>query len=202
MALVLITGGARSGKSRAAEALARTRSQDGQPVVVAVFASESDAEMTDRIARHRADRPSGFTVIEATGSAEWVAGVAPEALLLVDCLGTCMGRAMLEAWERTAEPGSDMTHAAELPAGFETAFHDSSESLVDALIARAGDTIVVSNEVGSGIVPAFATGRVFRDELGRANALLSGRADAAYCAVAGRLLDLTALPREISWPED
>ena len=56
MALVVITGGARSGKSGAAQRLAESRSAQGQPVVVAVFASESDAEMTDRIARHRSDR--------------------------------------------------------------------------------------------------------------------------------------------------
>lgn len=202
MALVVITGGARSGKSRAAVKLAESRYAQGQPVVAAVFASESDAEMTERIARHRADRPEGFTVVEATGATGWLAQVPRGSLLVLDCLGTCLGRAMLEVWASTAAPGEDMSDAAQLPPGFVEEFEARSATLVDALASRVGDTIVVTNEAGSGIVPTYATGRVFRDELGRANAALVGLADAAYLATAGRLLDLSALPRDIAWPVD
>lgn len=202
MALVVITGGVRSGKSGAAQRLAESRSALGQPVVVAVFASESDAEMAERIARHQGDRPDGFTVVEAIGSTTWLRGVPRDALLLVDCLGTCLGRAMLEAWDATAPPGTGMADAAELPPGFAEEFTTRSAALVEALVMRAGDTIVVTNEVGSGVVPAFATGRIFRDELGRANAALLGAADAGFLASCGRLVDLTALPRDAAWPED
>ena len=202
MPLVVITGGTRSGKSSAAERLAQSRARDGAAVTVAVFASESDSEMTERIALHRASRPEGFGVVEVTGSDAWLDDVPRDSLLLVDCLGTCCGLAMLETWERLAPGHAGMTDAEELPAGFTEDFSASVRALVDHLIARDGDTIVVTNETGSGIVPAYATGRIFRDELGRANAALIGAADRAYLAVAGRLLDLSSLPRDATWPHD
>lgn len=210
MALVVITGGARSGKSRAAEQLAASRALAGMPVTVAVFGSESDAEMTDRIGHHRAHRPEGFATLSAEDSLSWLAEVPADALLVVDCLGTCVGRAMLEVWNARAAAGAatgaaaggDMTDAAELPAGFEAAFVAKLSAIVSAIAERPGDTIVVTNEVGDGVVPAFATGRIFRDELGRANRALIDIADAAYFAVGGRLIDLTGAPRNIHWPAD
>ena len=206
MALVLITGGARSGKSRAAEQLAASRALEGIPVTVAVFGSESDAEMTERIAHHRSHRPDGFCTLVARGSMSWLSEVSPDSLLVVDCLGTCVGLAMLEVWDECAtlavDDATDMTEAAELPAGFEPAFTSRVNAIVAALAEREGDTIVVTNEVGDGVVPAYATGRIFRDELGRANRALADIADAAYLAVAGRMIDLTASPRAIDWPTD
>jgi len=202
MALVVITGGARSGKSRAAEQLAKTRALDGALVTVAVFGSESDAEMTDRIAHHLSHRPDGFSTLPAVDSRTWLSAVEADTLLVVDCLGTCLGRAMLEVWDECAAAGADMTDAAELPTGFEPAFTERVSAIVSAIAERAGDTIVVTNEVGDGVVPAYATGRIFRDELGRANRTLIDIADAAYLAVAGRMLDLTALPRDIHWPAE
>ena len=202
MALVVITGGARSGKSGAAQRLAQARDRAGQNVVVAVFASESDPEMTDRIAAHKADRPDAFGVVEASESSGWLDGVADDSVLVVDCLGTCFGLAMLEAWAATAGTDVPMTDAVELPPALEGEFGQRAGALVDSIVRRTGDTIVVTNEVGSGIVPTYATGRLFRDELGRANATLVGSADAAYVAVGGRLLDLATLPRDAAWPED
>jgi len=202
MALVVITGGARSGKSRAAEQLARSRALEGALVTVAVFGSESDAEMTNRIAHHRSHRPEAFATLAATDSRAWLAQVPAGALLVVDCLGTCAGRAMLEVWDECAAAGAAMTDAAELPDGFEAAFVGRIGEIVALLAERSGDTIVVTNEVGDGVVPAYATGRIFRDELGRANRALVDVADAAYLAVAGRLLDLTDAPRDIDWPTD
>lgn len=202
MALIVITGGARSGKSSAAQTLAESRHALGQDVVVAVFASDSDAEMTRRIENHRRNRPVGFSVVEGTGSPAWLTAVPGPSLLVVDCLGTCLGLAMMDTWRETAVHGANMSEAADVPAGFETRFAARRSALVDALAKRMGDTIVVTNEVGLGVVPPYATGRLFRDELGRANASLVGLADASYLAVAGRLLDLSTLPREISWSED
>jgi len=202
MALVVITGGARSGKSRAAEQLAKSRALDGEQVTVAVFGSESDSEMTDRIAHHRSHRPDGFSTLAAEDSLSWLSAVPEGSLLVVDCLGTCVGRVMLEVWAECAAAGADMTDAAELPAGFEPAFVTRVSAIVSALAERQADTIVVTNEVGDGVVPAFATGRIFRDELGRANRLLVDVADAAYLAVAGRMIDLSDVPRAIDWPTD
>lgn len=202
MSLVVITGGARSGKSGAAQRLAGARHADGQAVIVAVFGSASDDEMAERVARHRADRPAGFVTLEATSSLGWLAEVPSGALLVVDCLGTCFGRALLEAWDEIVPADADMTDATILPDGFQDAVAGKTAALIEGLLARDGDTIIVTNEVGDGLVPDYATGRLFRDELGRANRIFTDRADAAYVAIAGRLLDLTALPQDAHWPHD
>ncbi len=184
MALVVLTGGVRSGKSRAAEDLASAR---GGAVVVAVAGRVTDVEMAERIARHRADRPAGWVTLEIAGTApkEWLADVDPSAVLIVDCLGTLVTDLL---WG----DGSEDVDA------------DAAEAVVDALvaalIARKGDTVVVTNEVGMGVVPVSAAGRVFRDVLGRANARLVGAADAAYLCVAGRSIDISAAPDRPAWP--
>jgi len=201
MALVVITGGARSGKSRAAQELAAARHRDGQPVTVVVFGSASDSEMTERITRHQADRPTSFALLEAEDSQGWIDSLPAGQLLVVDCLGTCLGRVMLEAWEAAAD-GTDMADADGLPPQLEALVSTGMGNVVSALLSRIGDTIVVTNEVGSSVVPAYATGRLFRDELGRANRRLIDRAQASYLAIAGRLLDLDSLPRTAPWPED
>lgn len=191
MALVLITGGARSGKSEAAERCAAARLAMGASVVTAVFADGAhDPEMAARIARHHARRPPGITVIEASDATAWRAEVPDGALLVLDCLGTLAARAMAEL---PCSPDED-------PSAFEAALDAVLAETIAWLACRAGDGIVVTNEAGSGVVPAYASGRVFRDSLGRANATLARIADGVYLAVAGRLLDLTAEPRDIVWP--
>lgn len=203
MALVVFTGGARSGKSAAAQRLAEERRLDGASVMVAVFGrSGGDSEMSARIERHKAERPAGFATLEVTDPALWLGEVPAEELLLVDCLGTLLGRCMELAWERTGVDALGDAPADELPRGFESEVSLLFDPLVDALASRSGDTIVVTNEVGDGIVPGYASGRLFRDVLGRANRRLVSAADAAYACVAGRLIDLAALPMEARWPED
>lgn len=198
MALVVLTGGVRSGKSALAERLAAER---GGEVVAVVFADgEGDPEMADRIARHRERRPGGWRVVEAGASAGWLGEVPGDVLLLLDCLGTLAGRVMAEAWEELAAGG--FSEAREAPTGYADEVERRLGAVTDALIARDGDTLVVTNEVGDGVVPAHATGRVFRDALGRANRALVANADAAWLVVAGRCVDLTALPREARWPTE
>jgi len=202
VAFVVLTGGARSGKSAAAQALAQVRSADGVPVVIAVFgADDGDPEFALRVARHRAERPDAWETIEAAAALAWFADVPEGALLLVDCLGTLVGRCMAEAWDEVAS-GPDFRDAEDLPPGYEAACDARVDAVVAALLGREGDTVVVTNEVGDGIVPAYATGRLFRDLLGRANRRVVEHADAAYLCVAGRLVDLTALPRQAHWPSD
>ena len=205
MALVVFTGGARSGKSSAAQRLAEARAAVGTKVTVVVFGriDDGDAEFAERVARHRADRPAGFATVEATDTAAWTSEVPESGLVLVDCLGTLLGLAMEAVWdERRTGAALVDAQADTLPPGFEDAAASRLGAAVDWLLARAGDTIVVTNEVGDGVVPAYATGRLFRDLLGRANRRLVDRADAAYLAVAGRLVDLGTLPREAGWPRD
>jgi adenosylcobinamide kinase/adenosylcobinamide-phosphate guanylyltransferase len=202
MALVVIMGGVRSGKSSAAENLALERATLGQPVVVAVFGRESDAEMSARLERHRSERPESFETIEPASGSAWVDDVSAEALLVVDCLGTALGREMELAWLAAGRTPLGDAAADALPPGVEGQVDAEVSALVAALLRRSGDTIVVTNEVGAGVVPHWASGRLFRDVLGRANRELLCEADAAYLCVAGRFVDLSRWPRQVRWPED
>ncbi|PKP61759.1 MAG: hypothetical protein CVT67_06805 [Actinobacteria bacterium HGW-Actinobacteria-7] len=203
MALVVITGGARSGKSGAAVQLGRVRMLDGALVTVAVFGRESiDAEFVLRVDAHRASRPEGWNTIEARDSRSWIDSVPDDGLLIIDCLGTWVGLAMEEAFDSCMSGGLGSAPADSLPTGFSEEFEARTTPVIDWLVSRAGDTIVVTNEVGDGVVPEFASGRFFRDELARANRTLVASADSAYLCVCGRLLDLLKLPVDVSWPED
>ena len=187
MSLVVLTGGVRSGKSAAAERLAVAR---GAPVVVAVAGWEGDEEMARRVTAHARTRPAGFSVRLVDADPGWVADVPADAVLLLDCLATLVGAIVHE----------EVGEAPMAAAGAEERCMARALAIVEALCARGGDTVVVTNEAGWGVVPAFASGRVFRDVLGRANAALVRRADGAWLAVAGRLLDLTRSPTEPVWP--
>jgi len=205
VALVVFTGGARSGKSALAQDLARVRRLDGARVVVVVFGDGSrDREMARRIERHRNDRPADLHVVEASDSQSWLESIADGTVVLVDCLGTLVTRALDEAMSAgdIDVATSALCDVDELSESLETDVETRVRSVLDALIARLGDTIVVTNEVGDGVVPAFASGRLFRDVLGRANRRLVQAADAAYLVVCGRAIELSALPVAASWPED
>lgn len=163
--LTLILGGARSGKSRHAEALV----QAAPPPWTYVATAESyDAEMTARIAEHRARRPAGWTTLDAPRDLPAAIAAAPEAPLLVDCLTLWLSNLML------AEADLDV----------------ATGSLLAALRARAAMTVLVSNEVGSGIVPATPLGRRFRDAQGRLNqqvAAVAGRVELVVAGIPMRL---------------
>lgn len=193
MALVLLTGAARSGKSALAEQLALARAHAGTHVVVAVFGfADDDPEMAARIARHRTERPATFETIEAHDSHSWRAQVAEGTVLIVECLGTLAALVISELVDRL---GPDAPAEA-----LESLLEEALLETVAWLARRSSDTIVVTNETGWGIVPVHASGRVFRDVLGRTNRVLTDLADGAYVVVNGRVIDLSALPRQVSWP--
>jgi adenosylcobinamide kinase/adenosylcobinamide-phosphate guanylyltransferase len=187
MALVVLTGAVRSGKSAAAEAMALER---GGPVVAAVAGWGGDEEMTRRIEAHRVQRPDTFSTIEVAPDPGWLDGVPGEAVLVLDCLATLVGAI---AWASAADV--EVATAEQ-----ESRAAKAVEALTDALLARTGDTIVVTNEAGWGVVPATAAGSLFRDLLGRANRALVEASDAAYLMVDGRCLDLRVLPAAPAWP--
>lgn len=169
--LVFVTGGARSGKSTAAVEAARSTSK---PVTFVATATAGDDEMADRIARHRAERPADWATIEAAMDlSPAIAGADPTACVLVDCLSLWVSNLLL------ADDGLTVT-----------SLDRALDAVVTACRARTGPTIVVSNEVGSGIVPDNQLARAYRDLLGRANQRICREADAAYLTVAGRLLPL------------
>lgn len=204
MALVVFTGGARSGKSSAAQSLAHARALDGSHVTVMVFGRDSgaDPEFSERIRRHRADRPAAWTTLEIASLSEPLTGADAPGLLMVDCIGTMLGLAMEEAYADTAAGDLGCADPAALPEGFADAVETRFAPALESILHRDGDTIVVTNEVGTGIVPAYASSRWFRDRLGSANRTLVAAADVAYLTMSGRLIDLSSLPAEARWPED
>jgi len=202
MSLVVITGGARSGKSAAAQRLAISRGEQGVRVVVAVFGRDSDAEMSSRIEQHQQERPAEFETLEVAQPGSWQSTVSDDQLLVVDCLGTLLGLVMESEWPSQSGSGLGGADAGELPEGFAEAVDASFAEIVESLAARSGDTIIVTNETGLGVVPDWASARLFRDLLGRANKRLVVSADASYFYVCGRAIDLGGVPSHIHWPED
>ena len=171
MTLTVLTGGVRCGKSSAAVAAAAVT---GAPVVFVATAEPGDDDMAGRIERHRAERPAGWTTVEAPRDLEAaVTSVDREATLIIDCLGLWVTNRMLEP----SPPAAD-----ELV--------EEAAGLARELAARPGKALVVTNEVGSGVVPATPLGRDFRDLLGLVNQAMVRAADDAYFVVAGRLLPL------------
>jgi adenosylcobinamide kinase / adenosylcobinamide-phosphate guanylyltransferase len=170
MALSVLLGGARSGKS--ALAVRRALAYDG-PVTFVATATAGDDEMAARIARHRDERPSGWQTVEAPLALDAALESAPaDALVIVDCL-TLWVSSRLERGDSDAEVERQATNAARVAAG------------------RGAPTIAVSNEVGLGIVPAAAAVRRFRDVHGRVNGIWVAHAAQASLVVAGALLPLT-----------
>ena len=185
--LAVLTGPVRSGKSSAGLKLALS---SGLEVVVAVGGVADDEEMRRRIDRHQAERPAGMRVVE-TAEVGWTDSVPHNACLLVDCLGTVLGARL---WDLVPESSEVVGRLAE-----EAADRAASE-LVEWLTRREAATVVVTNEVGWGVVPVTPVGRLFQDVLGRANKRLVQAADAAWLVVAGRCIDITGHPQEVSWP--
>jgi adenosylcobinamide kinase/adenosylcobinamide-phosphate guanylyltransferase len=167
---VLVTGGVRSGKSRHAESLL-----DGAATVryVAPGPVRDDADWQERIAAHRARRPAHWTTLEIGDLTE---ALTTDDAVLVDCLGTWLTRLVDDAgmWD-AAMP--DLT-----------AYVDAA---VDRALSVLGGTVVlVTNEVGMGVVPEHRSGRVFRDLLGSVNQRFGAACDEVHLVVAGRVLRL------------
>lgn len=164
--MIFLLGGARSGKSSAAVRLAVA---SGRPVTFVATAEAGDEEMAARIAAHRAERPADWDSVEAP--LELLAAVSSAdagRFLVVDCLTLWVAN-LVGAGRSSGEIIAEARLVAE------------------ALRARPG--VVVSNEVGLGVVPANALARRYRDDLGAVNALFAAAAKRSLLLVAGRALD-------------
>ena len=160
--LTLVLGGARSGKSRYAEGLVEARPS---PWLYVATAQAWDDEMRVRIAEHRARRPAPWETVDAPRDLASAIREAPAGRpVLVDCLTLWLTNAMLD-------------EAADLAAEL--------DALVEACRAAPGPLVLVSNEVGFGIVPENALARRFRDEAGRLHQRLAAQADRVVLVVAG-----------------
>jgi len=168
---VLVLGGARSGKSAAAEGML---AGDGPVDYVATGTppGSSDVEWDARVAEHQHRRPPHWRTVETLALAEVLAapGTAP---VLVDCLTTWLARVMDDcgAWEDTE--------------GAAGALAARTDQVLEAWRHTRRQVIAVSNEIGSGVVPGTASGRRFRDELGRLNARIAADSDEVWLCTAG-----------------
>jgi len=162
---ILVTGGARSGKSRFAVGLAKRL---GRRVIYLATGAATDEEMRSRIARHRAQRPRAWRTIESPDDPARAITRLTGAVdgLLMDCL--TMYVSMLLVRGET-----------------DRAIERRVRELCEAIRRARCPVILVTNEVGMGVVPATALGRRFRDLAGLANQIAAGVADEVYLLVAG-----------------
>jgi adenosylcobinamide kinase/adenosylcobinamide-phosphate guanylyltransferase len=175
--LILVLGGARSGKSTFAQDLAQQ--MGGRNVLFVATAEARDEEMRLRIEKHRQARPAGWRTLEVQ---RHVGQTIMEnhdgaGAILIDCLTVLISNRVLEF----GDPFSPEVEAA---------VRGEAEALVECARSVTGASIVVSNEVGMGLVPPYRLGRAYRDLLGKVNQMLAARANRAYLLVAGLPLEL------------
>lgn len=173
---ILLLGGARSGKSAAAERLAHA----GRRVLFIATAEALDEDMTRRIAAHRDRRPGAWDTLEEpldpAGRAEPI--LSGYDTVVLDCLTLWVSNLLLRHEDESAA---------------EDLILDAASRLLDLIERSTATWIVISNEVGLGVVPPSPLGRTYRDALGRVNQLAAARAARVYLMVAGLALDVKAL---------
>lgn len=169
MGLTFLVGGARSGKSSLAVRLAA----ESRRAVVFVATSEArDEEMAARIEVHRGERPPEWSTVEAPLDLAGALAAAPQdACVVLDCLTLWTSNALEAGWS-------------------DEAVAEAAEQVAGLAAARTATTVVVSNEVGLGVVPDTPLGRRYRDVHGRVNAIFATSAERACLVVAGRALEL------------
>ncbi|MBJ7453938.1 MAG: bifunctional adenosylcobinamide kinase/adenosylcobinamide-phosphate guanylyltransferase [Blastococcus sp.] len=175
MSRTLVLGGSRSGKSAHAESLLEGR--DDVTYLATTDPRPGDADWAARIDAHRDRRPASWGTVETQD----LAGVLAEARdpLLVDCLGTWLTAIIdaEDAWEHDSDAVHDLVLA-------------RTDEVVAALVRCEQDVVLVTNEVGLGIVPEHRSGRLFRDLLGVVNQRVAAACDEVHLVVAGRVLRL------------
>ena len=175
--LILILGGARSGKS--AEAVRMARERGSGKVLYVATAEPGDDEMQFRIEKHRAERPAGWHTLEAPYNVGQAIGRQPDgyATIIVDCITLLVSNLMVGR----PDPYADAVQKSVV---------EEIAAIVQAAKAMpsAGQMIIVSNEVGTGLAPLTPLGRAFRDLVGQANQTLATAADRAVLMVAGLAL--------------
>lgn len=177
---VLVLGGARSGKSAYAEKIA---AQLGQRVLYVATAEVLDDEMAERVAAHRQTRPAGWQTLEAPRQvgAALTAVTEPPEVLLLDCMTLLVSNIVLA---RETESSSAV----------QAAVQAEIEAIIAAQKQLDVPLVVVSSEVGLGLIPAYRMGRVYRDALGWANQKLAAVADQVFLVVAGLPIALKGGP--------
>lgn len=172
----LILGGARSGKSNFAQELAL---KSGEPVLFVATATAGDEEMRQRIEEHRKARPATWSTLEATThlGSQITNNIGKSQTVIIDCITLLINNILLQ--HRPNVDGQINARQAEKEVIAELG------ELVDCINKVNAGFIIVTNEVGLGLVPADSTSRLYRDLLGKANQILAKRVDEVYLMVAG-----------------
>jgi adenosylcobinamide kinase/adenosylcobinamide-phosphate guanylyltransferase len=169
MSSIFITGGARAGKSRLAQKLA---TEAGGKVLFVATAEARDEDMRFRIEEHRKNRPADWEILEApTGVGKAIRehiGVAP--VVVIDCITMLVSNVMLQAQDKLS---------------VETEVFKEIDALIKIMAEIPARFILVSNEVGLGIVPDNELARTYRDCLGKVNQILAQNADEVYFLAVG-----------------
>ncbi len=190
--LTLILGGARSGKSSFAEG--RAKELDGENVLYVATSESKDEEMKERVEKHRAGRPSAWVTVEAPRDVAQALRQAQDTALrqersaakviLLDCMTFLVANHLMDAAAPEDDPFDDPSADP-----FDAQIEADVVAEVEALVAYVRETdvemLVVSNEVGLGVVPPYELGRAYRDILGRANQILARHADEVQFLVSG-----------------
>ena len=184
--LILVLGGARAGKSAFAQGLAQAM---GQRVLCVATAQAGDEEMRRRIQRHRQRRPSAWRVVEEPLAIAQALTSFLDAtdVALIDCLTVWVSNLLLAALPGGVVQGFRQTEVAEKTVS------RAVEELLVCYREGPASFVVVSNEVGMGVVPEYPLGRLYRDCLGRANQQVAAQADKVYYLVAGLAVDWKSL---------
>ncbi len=172
MKSILITGGARSGKSTLAQELGK---KANGPVLFVATAEAGDVEMTRRIKAHKKSRPAGWKTLEIQThiGKKIVKELGGAKTVIIDDITLLVMNVFTAKGENAA------------PAVLEKAVTAEIQELIDGMKQSPADFIIVTNEVGLGIIPADIVSRQYRDLLGKANRLLAAAADEVYLMVAG-----------------
>ena len=197
--LILVTGGARAGKSdfaqRLAQGLSLPAEPDSTPVLFVATAEAGDAEMEERIREHRSSRPAEWSTLEepinlpeAVSEALGEPSTRDVGVVVVDCLNLWVSNMLLAEQDRAQ-------------AGIEEGVLDSARRLLECYQQSRASFVLISNEVGMGLVPPNPLGRHFRDLLGKVNQLVAAEAEEVYLLVAGLPLELKALSGQHPNPE-
>ncbi|SNX53219.1 bifunctional adenosylcobinamide kinase/adenosylcobinamide-phosphate guanylyltransferase [Thermoanaerobacterium sp. RBIITD] len=177
MPIIMVTGGARSGKSELAEDIALKKGVHS--VLYIATSIPFDDEMKDRVKRHRERRPSEWETVEAYKGIHDIIAKSDKKVILLDCLTIMISNHLLEvdmAWDNMSIDDIDDI---ERKVGIEV------DKMIDSAKSYNGDVIIVTNEIGMGLVPEYKLGRIFRDIAGRMNKKVASAADIVYFMVSG-----------------
>ena len=170
--LIFITGGARSGKSSFAEKMAANL---GKPVAYLATGQSLDKEMAHRIKKHKSRRPTDWETYEEPIEVRKLVsrlGLEKE-VILIDCLTLLTSNLLLKKENKMGDPQWEEEILLEI------------KKLAEVSYKVPAQVIIVSNEVGMGLVPDNPLGRVYRDILGRANSIIADKADEVFMMVSG-----------------